>query len=118
MNVIGPDIGYVHPPASCFARLRNRLLNQDPLRLTKLYRFMFQPTLVICQPVLGWRYWRIAVAIVMPIYGTSVVAMQPSSISTKRNEITKRSMVLVEFSLHLGVRLRNSGTEPLAVASG
>ena len=81
---------------------------------------MLKSALIMLQPVLICRNQGRVVPIVVTIYRPSFVTMKPGSICSERNEITKRGMVLVEFSLHseTGVRQKHNGTEPLAVASG
>src|SRR5258706_16030300 len=46
----------------------------------------------------------------MTIYSSMRVAMQPSAIRPKGNQVAERSMIIIEFSLHLRYRTA-SGSE-------
>src|SRR5260370_26143169 len=89
------------------------------MRLSKSYWFTLEVTLVMPQPVLIRLNQGSAIAIVVTIYRPSLITVQPGSISSERNEITRWSMVLVN-SLCMGSAAfdRDLGTEPFAVASG
>ena len=100
VNVIRPGIECKEGPASDLTRLSDRLFDSRSSPRAKLHRRLLEGSQVVFSPLLVGRNARAAITIMETIYRTSSVAMKPSAISSKRDEVSKRNV----FSSKLTVR--------------
>jgi hypothetical protein len=95
MNMICSHVECQQRPLSNPTGLTNRLFNCLSMAGLEDQRLNFQLLLIVTMPAFVWRNVGRTVSIVKAIDRTAFVAVQPSTVRTERNEVSKRSVSVV-----------------------
>ena len=93
VNVIGSCIECQEDPTPDLTSLLDSLLDSRSALRAKLHRWLLERSQIVSSPLLVGRNARSLIAIMKTIYRPSCVAMKPTAVSSKGDEVSKRNIL-------------------------